>query len=227
MNRFMFSLLLSLACTSSASPSTTCLHVCICFKDLKLVDCSREKLTEVPTSNVIMRSYTSFSLRDNKLSQVNLSSIRIMLPNLRNIDLKGNPIDCGYLWSQSVPKRLKILTDCAKQVVTTTELTTTYASREQTSTMNETVTTPSPETVTTPFPLRNHTYYHVHQGVESSVIYGPILGVVFLIAVVLLIHRFYRRRTPQSAEFQMVYHPAPAPPPSIISSSEETDPEED
>lgn len=69
----------------------TCLNGCICLKNLRLIDCADQNLFEVPrlTFNTKV-DYRSFSLRNNKLTFVNITEIIMAIPTIEYIDLRGN-----------------------------------------------------------------------------------------------------------------------------------------
>lgn len=69
----------------------TCLNGCICLKNLRLIDCADQNLFTVPrlTFNTKV-DYRSFSLRNNKLTFVNITEIIVAIPTIEYIDLRGN-----------------------------------------------------------------------------------------------------------------------------------------
>ena len=218
---FVFPLLVVISGFGCASSSTTCLHVCICLQKLKLVDCSRRMLTTIPGDNRVLISYTSLTLRDNNIQRINSTSLRSILPNLRKIDLRGNPIDCSWLWRENLEK-IKVISHCSKPpMVTSTTAKVIFTTHKHELVTEPISTTYTQEPVTT-YSSTNSTVNNIQndEGVQSYMVYGPILGVVFIIVLVLIIYGFYRRRANEDQPmYSMDYIQTPAAIPSLSSSS--------
>ena len=67
---------------------------CVCVEQISVIDCSRAGLKLMPRTKKRMVNYTTLSLRDNLLLEVNITWLMEQFPDLKTVDLRKNPIYC-------------------------------------------------------------------------------------------------------------------------------------
>ena len=82
---------------------------CLCVEQISLVDCSRAGLQSTPQTKQRMANYTTLSLRDNLLLEVNFTLLMEQFPDLKTVDIRNNPIYCEGV---NTGGPLKVITDC-------------------------------------------------------------------------------------------------------------------
>ena len=82
---------------------------CLCVEQISLIDCSRAGLISTPQTKKRMTNYTTLSLRDNLLLEVNFTLLMEQFPDLQTVDVRNNPIYCEGL---NAGGPLIVITDC-------------------------------------------------------------------------------------------------------------------
>ena len=102
--------ILSLLVLTPKPFASSCIgNKCLCVEQIRLIDCSRAGLESMPHTKKRMVNYTTLSLRDNLLLEVNFTWLMKQFPDLKTVDLRNNPIYCEGI-NAGVP--LKVITDC-------------------------------------------------------------------------------------------------------------------
>ena len=89
---------------------------CLCVEQISLIDCSGAGLESIPQTKKRMVNYTTLSLRDNLLLEVNFTWLMEQFPDLKTVDLRNNPIHCEGINSGGP---LKVITNCKTSKPTT------------------------------------------------------------------------------------------------------------
>ena len=89
--------------------TSSCLKKCNCIARIKVIDCSNRGLAYIPAE--LLQNYTNLIARDNNLLHVNFTRMIFYLPQLRLIDLRGNPSICSDVFRLR-SSRLKVISDC-------------------------------------------------------------------------------------------------------------------
>ena len=95
---FVFLALFAILNGSSATPK------CTERRSINLLDCSGLHLTSLPRFRQPKIWVESLDLKRNAIVYLNFSSLTIRFPNLRRLDVRENPFDCGSLLQRSSSK---------------------------------------------------------------------------------------------------------------------------
>ena len=109
--------ILSVLVSSPKGFASSCIgNKCLCVEQISLIDCSGAGLESIPQTKKRMVSYTTLSLRDNLLLEVNFTWLMEQFPDLKTVDLRNNPIYCEGI---NAGGPLKVITNCKTSKPTT------------------------------------------------------------------------------------------------------------
>ena len=89
---------------------------CLCVEQISLIDCSGAGLESIPETKKRMVNFTTLSLRDNLLLEVNFTWLMEQFPDLKTVDIRNNPIHCEGI---NAGGPLKVITNCKTSKPTT------------------------------------------------------------------------------------------------------------